>query len=476
METYFEPMQEQMLKKTGKKLHNFGTRARPVGKFVAVIFLILCLLIPLSFIEGQIYSRSSNQDSVTAEIASTAASRQTVIGPVLAVHYRTRIPEKQYFDAELRRIIIKQAVINDHIAYLPARNLATRGAARVERRYRGIYQALLFHLDAKVEGAFEAPADMLKVPDGSEFVDASAAILFSVSDPRGLDSDPDVLVDGKAMRFKATTNKMFEEIMGGSRLEIALGEWKLGQTRSIAFSFPLKLTGTEALSFAPTAENNVVELSSDWLHPSFGGRFLPRKHNIGDKGFNAQWEVSQLARNLDRALQGGSREGTEIMGIRFIDPVNVYLQAERAVKYGSLFIVLTFAAFFIGEFLRRRPMHIMQYALVGLALAIFFLLLIALSEHLPFATAYLAGASACIGLVVIYLAGAFDSWRTALGFGAGLSVLYGMLFGILQMEDRALLMGSLLLFAALAAAMFSTRRLDWYQLKQNEAPTEISGE
>ncbi|MER2541150.1 MAG: inner membrane CreD family protein, partial [Azonexus sp.] len=168
-----------------------------------------------------------------------------------------------------------------------------------------------------------------------------------------------------------------------------------------------------------------------------------------------------LARNFDAALKANSGEA---LSIDFIDPVNVYLQAERAVKYGVLFIALTFAGFFLTEILRRTPIHPMQYLLVGLALAIFFLLLIAFSEHLAFAAAYGIAATACIGLIAWYLAGALGGWRQGFAFGSGLTGLYGVLYGVLLSEDNALLMGSLLLFLALGAVMLATRRLNWYGL------------
>ena len=460
METNFAEMRGQAGKESGGKFRNF--RASPLGKLIGVFCLTICLMIPLGLIEEQVTSRQIYQHQVTEEIASTAASAQTVIGPILAVHYRTRTPEKIYRDPESGKITTRASEIKEHLEYIPARKLAIQGKVSVERRYRGIYQARLFYLDAGVEGVFEAAADMLKIPDENTFIDSRAAILFSVSDLRGISSDPDVQINGKTKHFRTPNDKSFAKVMSGSRLEIDLGAWTPGAARTLAFSFPLKLMGTEALSIAPTAENNLVKLTSDWKDPSFRGRFLPRERTVNEKGFSAEWEISQLARDLEDAL----KNNWEVLNVGFIEPVNVYLQAERAVKYGSLFIVLTFAAFFIGEALRRRPMHIMQYALVGLSLAIFFLLLIALSEHLSFGMAYLTGAVACIMLIAVYLAGVFGSWRMAFSFGGGLAVLYGMLFGILRLEDMALLMGSLLLFAALAAIMLSTRHFDWYQLKQ----------
>jgi inner membrane protein len=432
----------------------FGSLHRLWTKLVGMFVVIVVLLIALGLIKDQISSREHYQTQVTTEIANSAAAGQTVVGPILAIHYKTSgiNPETGTPDR-----------IHEYVVYVPARKLNIRGHSSVERRYRGIYQARLFHLDADVEGSFEVDANVLDIPNGHSFVAGSAALLFGITDLRGLDADPEVLVDGKPLHFMTPTDKRFENIIAGNRLEIELGAWQFGQARNIAFSFPLKLTGTEALSIAPTAGNNVIQLDSDWKHPSFAGRFLPRKRAIDEKGFSAEWEISQLARNLENAL----KDRGEVLSIGFMDPVNVYLQAERAVKYGILFVVLTFAAFFVNEILRRRPMHLMQYLLVGLALAIFFLLLVALSEQLSFALAYLVSAVACVGLIVGYLAGVFASWRLAWGFGAGLASLYGMLFAILQLEDRALLMGSLLLFAALAATMLSTRRIDWNRPMQD---------
>lgn len=440
-------------------------------KLIGMFVVIMVLMSALGVIEVQISAREHYQAQVTAEIANSAASEQTLIGPLLAIHYKTKSPEASGFDPETGRRFASSEKIYEHVVYVPARKLKIHGRSSVERRYRGIYQARLFHLDAETGGNFEVDANIIGIPNGYSLVEgsATAAILFGITDLRGLDTDPEVLVDGKPLHFVTPTDKRFENVISGNRLEIDLGAWQSGQARNIAFSFPLKLTGTESLSIAPTAGNNEIQLDSDWKHPSFRGRFLPRERTVSATGFSAKWEISQLARNLESALKGER----EVLSIDFMDPVNIYLQAERAVKYGILFVVLTFAAFFVNEILRRRPMHLMQYLLVGLALAIFFLLLVALSEQLSFALSYLVSAIACVGLIVGYLAGVFGSWRLASAFGAGLAGLYGMLFAILQLEDLALLMGSLLLFAALAATMLSTRRIDWNHLMQ-DARAEVA--
>jgi len=209
-----------------------------------------------------------------------------------------------------------------------------------------------------------------------------------------------------------------------------------------------------------------VTMRADWPHPSFQGRFLPARHAIAQDGFTAEWKVSRLA------AQSPSQSGCpwpcglagEQIAVSFIEPASLYQQLERTSKYGFLFIGLTFAAFLLLELLRRLAMHPVQYTLVGLALAIFFLLLVALSEHVAFAAAYAIAAGACVGLVSAYLMRALASVRLGLAFGAALSALYAMLYALLKAEDYSLLGGSLLLFGLLAAVMLGTWRIDWYNL------------
>ena len=438
-------------------------------KLAGVGLLVALLLIPLAMIQDQIAQRAMHQKQAKEEIARAATGAQTLTGPVLAIRYQMKAPVESYRDMSTGQILTRSTQpMEKYTAFIPAKTLEIRGSADVEQRYRGIYRARLFHLDLKVKGTFNLPANLAPVTEEKdEISEAHAVMLFSVSDAHGMNSSPEVLVDQRPAPFGTPKDKRFDNILPGNPLEVDLGAWTPGEARTIDFSFPLRLTGTENLSIAPTAENNVVQLQSNWKHPSFRGRFLPRTRQIERDGFNAQWEISQLARNLEKTLQPRSEE---VLGGYFMEPVDVYRQSERAVKYGKLFIVLTFATFFLGEILRRRPMHVMQYLLVGLALTIFFLLLVALSEHLPFLAAYIAAAGGCISLIAFYLAGVFGSWRPASAFGGGLAGLYAMLYVILQLEDKALLTGSLLLFAVLAAIMTSTRRLDWYGLGNDTSP------
>jgi inner membrane protein len=227
----------------------------------------------------------------------------------------------------------------------------------------------------------------------------------------------------------------------------------------------------------PAAASTQLNLRSDWPHPSFGGRFLPSSREVGDAGFSAQWQVSELASSAGADVLnhktvagiGGSGAGmgsSEVDTIEFtmVDPVNPYVMSDRAIKYGLLFIVLTFVCVGLVELLSGRRVHPVQYLFVGLALSVFFLLLLSLSEHLAFGLSYLLAAGAAVLLLGYYGAAMLGGWRRGLGFGAGIAGLYATLYVLLSLEQAALVIGALLLFAMLAAVMTLTRRLDWYAL------------
>jgi inner membrane protein len=239
----------------------------------------------------------------------------------------------------------------------------------------------------------------------------------------------------------------------------------------------------------PAAGQTEWDLRADWPHPSFGGRFLPAEREVAEEGFHAVWRVSELASSAPRDLLAGTPlcareinpaaaddDGSverapgpclDSLAVSFIDPVNPYVLADRATKYGLLFVVLTFVAVALTEVLARsrvRRIHPVQYALVGLALSLFFLLLLALSEHLRFEWAYAVASLACAGVLAHYGSHLLGGWRGGVCFGAALAGLYGLLYVLLTREQTALVVGALGLFALLAVVMALTRRLDWYRL------------
>jgi inner membrane protein len=427
-------------------------------KLAVIALLSMSLLVPLAMIEAQIAARGERQADVLRDIAASAAGEQTLLGPVLAVHYRERVTVRDK-DPQTGRETLRQEEV-ERVTVLPPLRLDIDGDACVEARHRGLYRANLYRLGLQLRGRFEVPPGLGLAPD-RDIVGARAFLVLGVSDPRGIDEDPQVTVDGKPHRFATGSAKAFTS----PGLNVALGEIDPAAGAAMDFAVPLALTGTSRLAIAPAGDSTKVTLRSAWPHPSFQGRFLPIERTVGSDGFEARWQVSHLARDFGRVLASDTDPSRrETLEVSFVEPVNVYLKGERAVKYGVLFVVLTFAAFFLFEVLRRLPIHPLQYLLVGLALALFFLLLVALSEHVPFALAYAVSATACVALIGTYLAGALGSRLRGASFGLGIAALYGVLYGVLRSEDNALLMGSLLLFAALGATMLATRRVDWYQL------------
>jgi len=246
----------------------------------------------------------------------------------------------------------------------------------------------------------------------------------------------------------------------------------------IAFGFSLYLKGSERQHFVPVGKNNIVSMESNWAHPQFGGNFLPEGRSISEAGFKASWRISAMASDAQQQLAAQETAGArpaagskaqpqlDSFNIGFIEPVNIYSQADRATKYGLLFVALTFAAFFVFEMLKRLAIHPVQYLLVGLALVMFFLLLVSLSEHIDFLVSYLIASAACITLIAYYLSAVLRSAARGAGFGAGLTLLYSALYGLLISENNALVLGSLLLFAILAALMVVTRKFDWYSANE----------
>lgn len=269
-------------------------------------------------------------------------------------------------------------------------------------------------------------------------------------------------------------------------LHTPLPEALRGRGEPLVASVDLELVGTERLSVVPLGGATDVQFQSSWPHPSFGGRFLPSERALGDDGVTARWHLSALATTAQQDVAASRRlcdlagdpapyqpSGTaeagcaDVFGVSFIDPVNPYSLSGRATKYGVLFIALTFLAVGLFELLQRLRVHPVQYLLAGSALCSFFLLLVSLSEHLPFGTAYAAAAGACALLLTYYACHMLRSVRRGLPFGAGIAVLYGLLYLLLQLEQTALVVGALSLFAVLAFVMVATRKLDWYALSSS---------
>jgi inner membrane protein len=335
-----------------------------------------------------------------------------------------------------------------------------------DERTRGLHKVRVYELQAQLRARFDGHLPPAPEDPAVTRTLGLPVLSLSLADVRGLAGTPKLSVGGRPVELEQGVGDAREE--GGVHATLAPVE--LGGRIAFDSVLDLALSGTETLAVVPIGDSNDIRLRSTWKHPQFAGSFLPRERKVSDDGFDARWTITALAAGSQRQYrQKVALAEMERLDVGLVDPVNIYSQADRATKYGVLFVALTFVGFFMFELIKRLPIHPFQYALVGLALAIFFLLLVSLSEHIEFVWAYLAASTACIGLLGFYLSAVLRSVARGLGFAGMLTVLYGALYGLLVSEDNALVLGSLLLFAILAAIMTLTRRIDWYALGRGDA-------
>ncbi|HMB57106.1 MAG TPA: cell envelope integrity protein CreD [Arenimonas sp.] len=439
------------------------SRMHFVFKGALVAFLSLLLLVPLMVINGTIGERQAYRSEAVETVTQSFAGPQTLVGPVLVVPYaeQVQVVSKDKNDNDVTRTETQQK----QWFFFP-KAMTLDGGIRPSERKLGLYNVRIYELQTRIAANFDAV-----VPNDAGVVRTIGQpyLSLSISDVRGLAGTPVLKVDHVPVALMQN--------VGGHRkdngLHAPLPAVAFGQHVAMTVDLQLALGGTETLAVAPIADSNHITLKSAWPHPHFAGSFLPHDHTIGDQGFNANWDISSLAAGTQGQYLEGDDKQMDVLSIGLVEPVNVYTQVDRASKYGFLFVMLTFVGFFMFELIKRLAIHPIQYGLVGLALAIFFLLLLSLSERIEFWIAYLIASVACIGLLGVYLSAVLKSRGRGLAFAAMLTLLYAALYGLLVSEDNAMVLGSLMLFAILAAIMLVTRKIDWYALSAGNAPPPI---
>lgn len=455
-----------------------------IGKGLALGGVMLGLLWALALVSDVVAEREGRLREAQRGIADSLAGAQTLAGPVLQRHCSERWKVEQG-EGKDRRWVDQQRDFT--LAALPGQ-LAVDAASRIEPRTRGIFRINSYAVKATLQADW-ADLQALQPPAARAGVQQSCGepvLWVGVADPRGIRSAT-VSLGGSAVVVRPGTPSA--QVPRGFQAGWPAGRALDGAT-PLSAVVTLDLVGTEDLSFVPLGEQSSFKLASDWPHPSFNGRFLPAQRSVTAAGFEAEWRLSALASSSGQELLAGhglcaaseplpmqmqipataaqpmptAPPCIERFGVAFIDPVSTYVLSDRATKYGLLFIVLSFVAVGLVEVMRRLRVHPVQYALVGSALASFFLLLVSLSEHLDFALAYTVAASACTLLLGYYGVHVLRGWRAGLAFASGIGTLYALLYLLLRSEQSALVLGSVLLFAVLAAVMVVTRRIDWYAL------------
>jgi inner membrane protein len=439
----------------------------PGFKFFLILALTLLLAIPLFLVWALVAEREQRARGVVAEIGALWGEPQQISGPYLTVPYTVRVTTQQG-DKQVQELVTMRAV------FLPE-DLSIAGSTKSRVLSRSIYNATVYDGTLDLTGRFAAPDMAAIAPDAVSIRWADATLALGITDVSGLKRAGDVSIEGGTTLPFEPSIGMTASTTPGVHVRLgpllAAATMPAGSPPNAVFGFAFKarldLSGSQSLHFAPVARETKVTLTSDWPHPGFSGAFLPTDRSIKPDGFSASWTVPHLARSvpqswsmpesspyLDR-LQGS------FFGVDLHTPVDLYSLADRALKYGMMFLGSAFMAAFLMEVLAGRRLHPVQYVFVGLSLIVFYVLLLSLAEHIGFGWAFVLASLATAGMLGTYVGRALHSRMRGLIMAGLLLVLYGLLYLILVLEDYALLAGALAAFAMLTAAMFLTLRIDW---------------
>ena len=432
-----------------------GVQRSSSVKVFGIALLILILLIPVAMTRGVVDDRMAIAATVRHDIMRSWGQPQTVGGPILVLPYT--IEHLNYY--EDRREEQGQA-------FLLPRELRIETDLVPEIRHRGIHEVPVYTASNTISGTFDMPETSGLGIDNARFDWDRAYFALAITDARSVRNAPAIEIGGRTSGFEAGGN----QVAGFPPQIVAPAATLLdADARQAEFSFTIRLdlSGTDELQYLPLAEMTTVTMHSSWPSPSFTGGYLPANREVRDDGFDATWRVSSLGRALPSRWTNTSYhyQATEnaAFGVSIFIPVGIYQLADRATKYAVLIIGLTFVGYFLFEVLSSLHLHPLQYLLVGLANALFYLLLLSFSEHLGFGWSYLVSAAASTGLIAAYSASILQSSRHAALVVPMMVCLYGFLYITLSAETFALLAGSIGLWVSLGLVMYLTRRIDWYK-------------
>ncbi|OJV90922.1 MAG: cell envelope integrity protein CreD [Bacteroidia bacterium 44-10] len=446
-------------------------------KLLAIGFLTLLLLIPLGMIRGLINERKYTKTSAVQEITSKWSGEQIVTGPCIAIPY---IQERIAND--------KREVVTKHLLLLP-QELNVEANAAVERRKRGIYDASVYKAEIALTGVFNMEVIEKEGIRREDIQFDKARVIMGITDLKGIRALVSLQLNGET--FSMEPGIPIENLFTGPGMNMYIPETVkpvgapdistgifaaglnvrpdslLGKTMTnekIPFSVTLHLNGSTGLYVVPVGKVTTTTFRSDWSTPSFGGDFLPLTHDISDEGFSASWKVLDLNRSYGQVIGGDdsaaiSMMSSSLFGVKFIQSVDQYQQNLRSVKYGILIILLTFVVVLFIELIRKKAVNPFHYLLVGLALVLFYALLLSMSEIWGFNLSYAVAALMTIVMITLHMAAILRNRKQGLLVGSLLAFLYVFVFLLIRMESYSLLVGSLGLFAILGVIMYYARKV-----------------
>ena len=439
MSTTEENMEVRENQPSEKKQHPSEKKARPGLKLLLIAGMCVAFLIPQLLIRGLVSERQNTESQAEREVFEKWGGEQTLIGPIIEVTYTSDSAAKD----------------RSTMLLLPEK-LDVKGDVQTKPLKRGIYDFTVYETALNLTGQFKLPKDFDKNVRDKVWHFEAARIIVDITNLRGLCDNVTFLLDGSKHEMEASG-----DVWNGLSCTVDVSSLLEGKT--------IDFKGSGNLKFTPVGQTTTVYLNSDCVTPSFNGYYLPDDRQVTDKGFQASWKVLAINRDYPQFLSRNNNNdklfGSSSFGVELKVPVEQYQQTDRAIKYAFLIILLTFAAVFFIEMRKAVPIHPVQYLLIGIALIIFYTLLLSFSEHMNFGVSYLIASIMTIGLIVVFMASVTKDKKTALGIGLLLIGLYAFVYVLLQLETYALLVGSVGLFFILGIAMFATQKIDWYKKK-----------
>ncbi len=417
-----------------------------------VAVLVLLLLIPLAMVQDLVQEREYRKDEAVNNVSSTWGGSQTITGPLISVPYQATVRvDLGDGRSEMRNV-------TQYAHFLPEK-LDVQTTLDPEKRHRGIYDVVVYKGHIELTASFPKMAELLPTV-ASALRWNEASLCLGISDLRSIKQQVSTRMDGRNLAFEPGLPS--DDLMrSGLSVPFPLDSASLERTFNL--SIALELNGSGSFRVVPIGRSTSVSVRSTWPDPSFQGAFLPDSSTISKDGFTAHWSVLHLNRPYPQEFTGSRNMelADSAFGPDLILPVDEYQKSTRATKYGLMLIVMVFLVFFFVEILQKLRIHPIQYLLVGLALCIFYTLLIALSEHIGFSAAYITSALAVIGLVVFYARSVFKQMKATQLLGLVMVLVFGFMFTVINQEDYALLIGSVGLFIVLAIVMAVSRKIDW---------------
>jgi inner membrane protein len=435
-------------------------------KLMSIGFLVLVLLIPSSWIQGLMQERELRAQDAMREVSSKWAGPQTLSGPVLVIPYKAR----KTIDRGKEGVEVIE--YTERYFFLPEM-LNVTGDVKPQILHRGIFDVAVYESSLDFRADFKAPDFASLGVSENMVLWKDATMVFSIDDLRGINENPSFVVGGKNMTtepsgnlFKPSANVAVSENENQEQangIAVRLG-WQSAADFSGSTAVKINIKGSEQLNFVPTGKITTVKIVSPWTSPSFDGRFLPERRDVTDKGFTAEWKVLHFNRTFSQqwTAEASPLSGSEF-GVNLLISADQYQKSIRTSKYGQLIIILTFVALFMVEITRKVRIHPFQYILIGVALIIYYTLLISLSEQVGYNIAYWISTGATVSLVTLYSWSFLKTRQLVALFGSLLVIFYSFIFIIILQEDFSLLLGSIGLFLIVGALMYFSRKIAWYR-------------